>query len=78
MDAQPILARIAKALARARLEAVLIGNAGAALHGAPVTTLDFDFFFRDTPANRRNSSSAHGSWGPLFFARTTPQAPSFA
>ena len=36
-----------------RLEAVLIGNAAAALHGAPVTTLDFDFMFRDTPANMR-------------------------
>ncbi len=31
----------------------MIGNAAAALHGAPVTTLDFDFMFRDTPANLR-------------------------
>ncbi len=53
MDAQPLLSRIAAALAEAGLDAVLIGNAGAALQGAPVTTLDFDFFFRDTPANRR-------------------------
>ena len=36
-----------------RLEAVLIGNAAAALQGAPVTTVDFDFFFRKTPANLR-------------------------
>lgn len=35
------------------LEAILIGNAGAAIHGAPVTTLDFDFMLRDTPANMR-------------------------
>jgi hypothetical protein len=32
---------------------VLVGNAGAALQGAPVTTLDFDFMFRRTPANMR-------------------------
>lgn len=35
------------------LEAVLIGNAAAALQGAPVTTVDFDFLFRKTPANIR-------------------------
>jgi hypothetical protein len=53
MDARPQLERIADALAEVRLECILIGNAAAALHGAPVTTLDFDFFFRDTPTNRR-------------------------
>lgn len=46
-----VLVGIAKALAECRLEAVLIGNAAAALQGAPVTTLDFDFMFRKTPAN---------------------------
>ena len=51
MDAAPLLILIAKSLAQCRLEAILIGNAAAALHGAPVTTLDFDFFFRKTPAN---------------------------
>ena len=30
---------------------MLIGNAAAAIQGAPVTTLDVDFMFRDTPAN---------------------------
>lgn len=53
MDAQPVLARIAWALHEAKLDAVMIGNAAAALHGAPVTTLDVDFFFRDTPSNRK-------------------------
>lgn len=52
MDAKPLLVRIAKALRAVKLEAVMIGNAAAALHGAPVTTLDVDFMFRDTPLNR--------------------------
>ena len=51
MDAQPFLGRIAQALNKARLEAIMVGNAAAALHGAPVTTLDFDFMFRKTPGN---------------------------
>jgi hypothetical protein len=51
MDAAPILARIAQVLEKHGLDAVLIGNAAAALQGAPVTTVDFDFFFRKTPAN---------------------------
>ncbi len=53
MDASPLLVRVITALAKHKLEAVLIGNAAAAIHGAPVTTLDFDFMFRDTPANLR-------------------------
>jgi len=46
-----LLGSVAAALAGVRLEAVLIGNAAAAIHGAPVTTLDFDFMFRATPLN---------------------------
>jgi len=53
MDASPILRDALGALNRARLEAVMIGNAAAALHGAPVTTIDVDFMFRDTPVNLR-------------------------
>jgi hypothetical protein len=51
VNARPLLDRVAAALGQARLEAVLIGNAAAALQGAPVTTLDFDFLFRKTPTN---------------------------
>jgi predicted nucleotidyltransferase len=51
MDARPFLVAIGRALEKAGLEAVLIGNAGAALQGAPVTTVDFDFLFRKTPRN---------------------------
>jgi predicted nucleotidyltransferase len=51
VDAGPLLGEVARHLSKAKLEAVLIGNAAAALHGAPVTTLDFDFMFRKTPRN---------------------------
>ena len=53
MNAIPTLATLMHAIHREKLEVVLIGNAAAAMHGAPVTTLDFDFMFRDTPVNLR-------------------------
>jgi predicted nucleotidyltransferase len=51
MNAAPLLSSVAAALAEARLDAILIGNAAAAIQGAPVTTVDFDFMFRATPVN---------------------------
>jgi predicted nucleotidyltransferase len=51
MNAAPFLSALLDALTAEKLEAVLIGNAAAAVLGAPVTTLDFDFMFRDTVAN---------------------------
>jgi predicted nucleotidyltransferase len=51
VDATPALAEVGRSLRDAKLEAVLIGNAAAALQGAPVTTVDFDFLFRRTPRN---------------------------
>jgi len=51
VNGAPLLERIADALAECRLEAVLIGNAAAALHAAPVTTIGFDFMFRKSEAN---------------------------
>jgi hypothetical protein len=53
MTAEPLLKLAAKMLAKHRLDAVLIGNAAAALQGAPVTTMDLDFFMRGTPLNVR-------------------------
>lgn len=53
MDSTPLLGRVITALDAQKLEAILIGNAAAAMQGAPVTTLDFDFMFRDTPTNLR-------------------------
>lgn len=51
MNAEPLLSSLVAALTAERLEVVLIGNAAAALQGAPVTTVDFDFMFRATPTN---------------------------
>lgn len=51
MDAGPLLARIAEALNEVQLEAILIGNGAAAIQGAPVTTVDLDFFYRETKRN---------------------------
>ena len=67
MNAQPLLARVARALNECGLEAVLVGNAAAALHGSPVTTTDFDFMFRDTPLNRRKLKRVATSLGATIF-----------
>jgi hypothetical protein len=53
VNAAPLLTQISRVLARHRLEAVVIGNAAAALQGSPVTTMDVDFMFRKTPTNLR-------------------------
>jgi hypothetical protein len=47
------LVEVLRALRLAHLEALIIGNAGAVLHGAPVTTMDLDLLVRDTPRNRQ-------------------------
>ena len=51
MNAEPLLTLVARLLAARKLDAVLIGNAAAAIQGSPVTTMDLDFMFRKTPAN---------------------------
>ena len=53
MNATPFLIEIARHLQELHFDVVLIGNAAAALQGAPVTTIDFDFMFRKTPVNLR-------------------------
>jgi hypothetical protein len=63
MDAQPELALIARVLAEHKLEAILIGNMAAALHGAPVSTVDIDFYFRKTRANLKKLKAVAASLG---------------
>lgn len=59
--------RIARVFAHRRFEPIMIGNAAAALHGAPVTTVDFDFFFRKTAANLTKLKQIAGDFrGALF------------
>jgi predicted nucleotidyltransferase len=57
MNAEPLLNNVARVLSEHRLETVMVGNAAAALHGAPVTTLDIDFMFRKTPTNLKKLKS---------------------
>jgi hypothetical protein len=57
VNAAPVLAEIGRRLNDLKLEAVLIGNAAAALQGAPVTTVDFDFLFRKTPTSLKKLKS---------------------
>jgi predicted nucleotidyltransferase len=63
VDASPALAEIGRSLGEAKLEAVLIGNAAAALRGAPVTTIDFDFLFRRTARNIRKMKAVAAQLG---------------
>jgi hypothetical protein len=63
VDAKPYLVEIGRQLRACRLEAVLVGNAAAALQGAPVTTLDFDFLFRKTPRNMKKLKALAAALG---------------
>lgn len=51
MNAEPLLVLVTRLLVRHRLDAVLIGNAAAAIQGSPGTTMDLDFMFRKTSTN---------------------------
>ena len=51
MDAKPQLTELARRFADLQLDTVMIGNAAAALQGAPVTTLDIDFMLKWTDDN---------------------------
>jgi len=44
-------AEVTLAFRKHRIEFLVVGNAGAALLGAPVATIDIDVFVRKTPAN---------------------------
>lgn len=74
MDARPILETLARVLNEARLEAILIGNAAAALQGAPVTTVDFDFFIRKTPRNMEKLKAVAKALGAMMLGPLYPSS----
>lgn len=65
MNAEPLLNRIARTFADHHFEAIMVGNAAAALHGAPVTTLDIDFMFRKTPVNLKKLKAVARALGAV-------------
>jgi predicted nucleotidyltransferase len=72
VDASLIVARVARVIERHGLETVMIGNAAAAMHGAPVTTIDLDFLFRRTPANLKKLSAIASELGATLYAPFHP------
>lgn len=63
-----------RALTDVELEAIIIGNAAAAIQGAPVTTQDIDLLVRDTPRNRQKLeqfSEALGAARPVLISPLT-------
>lgn len=71
MDAAPLLRKVATALADCRLDAVLIGNAAAALQGAPIT-LDFDFLFHVSSSSLRKLKCVADRLGATILRRYYP------
>jgi len=53
MNAESDLIKLARLFAEVNLQAVMIGNAAAAINGSPVTTLDVDFIVPQTSQTYR-------------------------
>lgn len=77
MDGRPLLVAVARALHEQKLEAVLIGNAAAALQGAPVTTVQFAFLFRKNPPNVRKLKAVAKTLRATLFKQYYPAADLF-
>ncbi len=74
MDARPVLSLLARVLEQCDLEAILIGNAAAAVQGAPVTTLDVDFLFRKDHPNLAKLRSVARALGAMILRPYYPFA----
>jgi hypothetical protein len=68
------LAKVAVALQKARLEAIVVGNVASILNDAPVLTQDIDLLVRDTKLNRKKLSQLAkelGGSGPGYVSGLT-------
>lgn len=72
---QPV--RIFRALARQRVEYVLIGGLAAVLHGAPLVTQDADICPRRTPENLTRLAAAMRAMGARIRAHNKPNGIAF-
>jgi predicted nucleotidyltransferase len=77
VDARPVLSVLARVLEECGLEAILIGNAAAAVQGAPVTTLDLDFLFRKNPRNLAKLKSVAKALGAVILRPYYPASDLF-
>lgn len=65
---EAFIVSLVRALHAVGLEAIVVGNAAAALQGAPITTQDVDLLVRDTEPNRQKLeklSAALGAASPV-------------
>lgn len=69
---QSLLIELHQALSQAGLEVVLIGNAAAIIHGAPLMTRDIDFLVRDHPQLQKKLKKFAQIYGVTL---TRPYAP---
>lgn len=59
-----VLVTVVKAFSQVNLEAILVGNAAAAVQGIPQTLQVLEFFLRDTEKNREKLKQALKNFGP--------------
>jgi len=71
MNAEPVLILVTRVLVQRRLDAVLIGNAAAAIQGSPVTPWTSTSCFRRRRRISRNSSESRTTWMLSCFVRFT-------
>ena len=60
---ETFLAKLLRALADVRLEAIVVGTGAAAMQGVPIMTEDIDLLIRDTPRNRQKLTALCAATG---------------